>query len=130
MRLALAIWLAGVVHFAAFAVIYAIAADEAAGEVLLLTGVAFAALGAGWTWAWYHRHGDQLHHRLGHLVFQRSGRVVLKRQDRRMQVRGERQVELGPARIVDDRRTSHLDPLSAAPGRNRFLKTVVPFLRG
>jgi hypothetical protein len=33
------------------------------------------------------------------------------------------------ARIVDDRRTSHLDPLSAAPGRNRFLETVVPFLR-
>jgi hypothetical protein len=32
------------------------------------------------------------------------------------------------ARIVDDRGTSHLDPLSAAPGRNRFLKTVVPFL--
>ena len=24
---------------------------------------------------------------------------------------------------------SHLDPLTAAPGRNRFLKTVVPFLR-
>jgi hypothetical protein len=33
------------------------------------------------------------------------------------------------ARIVDDRATSHLDPLSAAPGRNRFLKTVVPFLK-
>jgi hypothetical protein len=33
------------------------------------------------------------------------------------------------ARVVDDRRASHLDPLSAAPGRNRFLKTVVPFLR-
>jgi pimeloyl-ACP methyl ester carboxylesterase len=31
--------------------------------------------------------------------------------------------------IVDDRRTSHLDPLSAAPGTNRFLKTVVPFLK-
>jgi hypothetical protein len=31
--------------------------------------------------------------------------------------------------IVDDRRTSHLDPLSAAPGRNDFLKSVVPFLR-
>jgi hypothetical protein len=30
--------------------------------------------------------------------------------------------------IVDDRGTSHLDPLSAAPGRNHFLKTVVPFL--
>jgi hypothetical protein len=34
------------------------------------------------------------------------------------------------ARIVDDRHTSHLDPLSAAPKRNRFLKSVVPFLKG
>ena len=33
------------------------------------------------------------------------------------------------ARIVDDRHTSHLDPLSAAPRSNRFLTTVVPFLR-
>ena len=32
--------------------------------------------------------------------------------------------------IVDDSGTSHLDPLSAAPGRNDFLKSVVPFLRG
>jgi hypothetical protein len=31
--------------------------------------------------------------------------------------------------VVDDRRTSHLDPLSAAPGTNDFLKTVVPFLK-
>ncbi|MBA3263974.1 MAG: alpha/beta hydrolase [Thermoleophilaceae bacterium] len=31
--------------------------------------------------------------------------------------------------IVDDRATSHLDPLSAAPRTNHFLKTVVPFLR-
>jgi len=31
--------------------------------------------------------------------------------------------------IVDDRRTSHLDPLSAAPQMNHFLKTVVPFLK-
>jgi hypothetical protein len=31
--------------------------------------------------------------------------------------------------IVDDRGTSHLDPLSAAPRTNRFLETVVPFLR-
>jgi hypothetical protein len=31
-------------------------------------------------------------------------------------------------RIVDDRRTSHLDPLSAAPRKNHFLKSVVPFL--
>jgi pimeloyl-ACP methyl ester carboxylesterase len=30
--------------------------------------------------------------------------------------------------VVDDRKTSHLDPLSAAPGRNHFLKSVVPFL--
>ena len=31
--------------------------------------------------------------------------------------------------VVDDRRTSHLDPLSAAPGTNHFLQTVVPFLK-
>jgi hypothetical protein len=31
--------------------------------------------------------------------------------------------------ITDDRGTSHLDPLSAAPRRNDFLKSVVPFLR-
>jgi pimeloyl-ACP methyl ester carboxylesterase len=31
--------------------------------------------------------------------------------------------------IVDDRETSHLDPLSAAPTTNSFLKTVVPFLK-
>ncbi|HMJ94473.1 MAG TPA: hypothetical protein VK486_01385 [Thermoleophilaceae bacterium] len=30
--------------------------------------------------------------------------------------------------IVDDRGTSHIDPLSAAPARNHFLKSVVPFL--
>jgi len=34
------------------------------------------------------------------------------------------------SRVVDARGTSHLDPLSAAPETNRFLKTVVPFLRG
>jgi hypothetical protein len=33
------------------------------------------------------------------------------------------------SRVVDDRSAAHLDPLSAAPARNRFLKTVVPFLR-
>jgi hypothetical protein len=33
------------------------------------------------------------------------------------------------SRIVDDRNASHLDPVSAAPRTNRFLKTVVPFLR-
>jgi hypothetical protein len=32
-------------------------------------------------------------------------------------------------RVVDHRKASHLDPLSAAPRTNRFLKTVVPFLR-
>jgi hypothetical protein len=32
-------------------------------------------------------------------------------------------------RVVDDRQASHLDPLSAAPRTNRFLRTVVPFLR-
>jgi pimeloyl-ACP methyl ester carboxylesterase len=31
--------------------------------------------------------------------------------------------------VVDDRNASHLDPLTAAPRTNRFLKTVVPFLR-
>jgi hypothetical protein len=30
--------------------------------------------------------------------------------------------------VIDDRKTSHLDPLSAAPQRNHFLTTVVPFL--
>lgn len=33
------------------------------------------------------------------------------------------------SRVVDDRQAAHLDPLSAAPKRNRFLKTVVPFLK-
>jgi hypothetical protein len=32
-------------------------------------------------------------------------------------------------RVVDDRSTAHLDPLVAAPRKNHFLKTVVPFLR-
>jgi hypothetical protein len=31
--------------------------------------------------------------------------------------------------VVDDRGTSHLDPLSAAPRTNHFLETVVPFLK-
>ena len=31
--------------------------------------------------------------------------------------------------VIDDRKTSHLDPLSAAPKTNSFLKTVVPFLK-
>jgi len=52
-----------------------------------------------------------------------SGRVArgARRLVRRWQVRG-------PV-IVDDRGTSHLDPLSAAPSRNHFLRSVVPFLR-
>jgi hypothetical protein len=33
------------------------------------------------------------------------------------------------SRLVADHRQSHLDPLFAAPRKNRFLKTVVPFLR-
>jgi hypothetical protein len=36
---------------------------------------------------------------------------------------------IGTARIISDPNASHLDPISAAPSRNRFLKTVVPFLR-
>lgn len=34
------------------------------------------------------------------------------------------------ATLVADHGQSHLDPLFAAPSRNRFLKTVVPFLKG
>ena len=33
------------------------------------------------------------------------------------------------ATLVADHNTSHLDPLTAAPDRNTFLKTVLPFLR-
>jgi hypothetical protein len=33
------------------------------------------------------------------------------------------------SRVVADPNASHLDPLVAAPGTNRFLETVVPFLR-
>jgi hypothetical protein len=33
------------------------------------------------------------------------------------------------SRVVDDRRAAHIDPLSAGPRTNRFLKTVVPFLK-
>jgi hypothetical protein len=40
-----------------------------------------------------------------------------------------RRSRIEEASIVDDRGTSHLDPLSAAPSRNHFLKSVVPFLR-
>ncbi|HVG75204.1 MAG TPA: hypothetical protein VM824_07460 [Thermoleophilaceae bacterium] len=40
-----------------------------------------------------------------------------------------RMSRIGTARVVDDRGAAHLDPLSAAPTRNRFLKTVTPFLR-
>jgi hypothetical protein len=52
-----------------------------------------------------------------------SGRVA------RGALRLTRMAPIPRARIVDDRGTSHLDPLSAAPGRNHSLKTVVPFLR-
>ena len=31
--------------------------------------------------------------------------------------------------VVDDRRASHLDPVAAAPRRNRFVRTATPFLR-
>jgi hypothetical protein len=31
--------------------------------------------------------------------------------------------------VVSDPNASHLDPLSASPGKNRFLKSVVPFLK-
>jgi pimeloyl-ACP methyl ester carboxylesterase len=40
-----------------------------------------------------------------------------------------RRSQISRTTVVDDRKASHLDPLSAAPGRNRFLQTVVPFLR-
>jgi hypothetical protein len=40
-----------------------------------------------------------------------------------------RRAPIPDARIVDDRAASHLDPLSAAPRTNHFLKTVVPFLK-
>jgi hypothetical protein len=52
------IWFGGVVHFAFFAVVYAIVADESAGLTLFVAGVAFAGLVAGWTWVWWRRHGD------------------------------------------------------------------------
>jgi len=41
-------------------------------------------------------------------------------------VRGSR---IKTASYVADPRASHLDPLVAAPRRNVFLKTVVPFLK-
>jgi hypothetical protein len=40
-----------------------------------------------------------------------------------------RRSRIGQFTIVDDRGTSHLDPLSAAPSRNDFLKSVAPFMR-
>jgi hypothetical protein len=40
-----------------------------------------------------------------------------------------RRSRIARSKIIDDRGTSHLDPLSAAPSRNHFLKSVVPFLR-
>ena len=70
-------------------------------------------------------HGDDL--RLPIYAFQTSlsdGRVL----------RGARELaELGRppfTRFVDrSASTAHLDPIAAAPERNDFLKTVVPFLR-
>jgi pimeloyl-ACP methyl ester carboxylesterase len=41
----------------------------------------------------------------------------------------ERRSRIEEFQIVTDNGTSHLDPLSAAPLRNDFLNTVVPFLR-
>jgi hypothetical protein len=52
------IWIGGVVHFAFFAVVYAMVADESAGVTLFAAGIAFAGLVAGWTWVWWRRHGD------------------------------------------------------------------------
>ena len=40
-----------------------------------------------------------------------------------------RRSRITQSKIVDDRGTSHLDPLSAAPGTNHFLRSVVPFLK-
>ena len=37
--------------------------------------------------------------------------------------------KIDTSRLVNDPAASYLDPLVAAPGRNVFLKTVVPFLR-
>jgi hypothetical protein len=37
--------------------------------------------------------------------------------------------DISRSRVVRDPNASHLDPVSAAPARNRFLKTVVPFLK-
>jgi hypothetical protein len=48
-------------------------------------------------------------------------------------VRGARALvrmsDIRRSRVVADPGASHLDPLVAAPGANRFLETVVPFLR-
>jgi hypothetical protein len=40
-----------------------------------------------------------------------------------------RRSKIERATYVADPGASHLDPLTAAPARNRFLKTVVPFLK-
>ena len=58
MNLSRMIWFGGVVHFAFFAVVYAIVADESAGLTLFVAGIAFAGLVSGWTWVWWRRHGD------------------------------------------------------------------------
>ena len=65
MNLSRLIWVGGVVHFAFFAIVYAIVADESAGLTLFAAGVAFAGLVAGWTWVWWRRHGDLASDRAG-----------------------------------------------------------------
>jgi hypothetical protein len=40
-----------------------------------------------------------------------------------------RRSDIRRSRVVRDPNASHLDPLVAAPAANRFLETVVPFLR-
>jgi hypothetical protein len=58
MRLSHLIWLGGVGHFAFFAIVYAIVADDKAGLTLFTAGIAFAGLIAAWTWVWWRGHGD------------------------------------------------------------------------
>jgi pimeloyl-ACP methyl ester carboxylesterase len=53
-----------------------------------------------------------------------NGRVIRGAQRLRKRAKG-----IKTYTFVRDKRQSHLDPLVAAPRRNSFLKTVVPFLR-
>jgi pimeloyl-ACP methyl ester carboxylesterase len=69
-------------------------------------------------------HGDEIHGPLyAYSTDLTDGRVA--RAARRL----ARRSHISRTTVVDDRKASHLDPLSAAPRRNRFLRTVVPFLR-